>query len=245
MGSKRWTKEEEDYLLDKGCMLTIKTMAKKLGRTEKAIEVKMYKIGISIIKCNFYGMTVSELSRCCGHDRTTINKWFSKGLKYTSKQVRFTSKTKFVDGKDFWKFAEKNKELINFNKIKPGTILPEPKWFLEEKKKCSKVIKDSKEWTNDEDKMLISMVNNKVDYSEIAKRLNRSFNSIQMRISVLGIGKLNRRWTKEEEELLMKMHNSNIDREKIAQVLKRTKESVDCKISRLNRKILKEKQYAN
>ena len=45
-GGRLWTKEEDEYLLDRIGKASVKAIAYKLDRTEMSIKMRMYKLGV-------------------------------------------------------------------------------------------------------------------------------------------------------------------------------------------------------
>ena len=72
----RWTDDELQYLTNNCGIVCNRKIAKKLGRTHKAIQVKLHKLGISVFS-NFY--TARLLAQQLGKTHRTIMNWYRRG----------------------------------------------------------------------------------------------------------------------------------------------------------------------
>src|SRR5690625_3118197 len=99
--------------------MKIETIAKKLGRTVNAVEIRLGRLGISNTKLESGKITAAELARCCGVDNHVITRtWIpKKGLPAVRRVTRYKRKYWLIDVKEFWKWAEQNKDLIDFSRI--------------------------------------------------------------------------------------------------------------------------------
>lgn len=227
---KYWTDDEISFLEEKTGVMKITTIAEKLGRSVSSVELKMKRLGISDTKLQTGMLTLNELAGIINVDNHTVYRWSKKhGLKVLKK---ITSKKQYyhlVDINDFWKWAEKNKEKINFSKIEPFSLCPEPHWFDEERKKDYQSIpkRQAAKWTEYEDKRLIDLVNGNYTQMEIADLLNRSEHAIQRRLSrlremrKLPKNKIILRWSDEELNTLLKLEKQGLSDKQIAYELGR------------------------
>ena len=72
MAGKRWTKEEEEYLKENWGRLKIESIAKKLGRSKRAVEARAYstlKLGQQM---SWYSL--KEVAKMIGVNKETIRK---------------------------------------------------------------------------------------------------------------------------------------------------------------------------
>ncbi len=95
--NKRWTPEEEMNLEILMHRMSVKALAKKLGRTETAIQRKAASLGIT--KCG-EGYTMHALADALGCARQTVALWVEKG--WLKGQRRKTAR----DGNDIWYFSD-------------------------------------------------------------------------------------------------------------------------------------------
>ena len=203
-----------DYLFEQWGTVNIKTISKKIDRTEKAIYSKAYELGLGKqIESGEY-ITANQLFIALGYsqfDSTKLESWVkNRKLPIKYKNLR-TKKFKVIYIEDFWKWAEKNKNFVDFSKFTRYALGKEPDWV--ESKRQNDILKSSKykkyNWTQKEDEYLIFLVNQfKYSYHEISQLLGRSVSSITMRLVELNVKSRPikayscNKWTEEEITLL-------------------------------------------
>lgn len=236
MPGKHWTQEELEFLEQHVGMMMIPTLAKRISeefgndRTTTAVKVKLNKLGITNIRRETGRMTVHELAVLIRKSPHTIKRWIENGyLTAVKRTVCYKTKYHLISTEDFWEFAETHKDLLNFHKIEPNILLPEPEWVEEERKKDYHArLKSSREqWELSEDNILISM--RKAGYStkEIAERLGRKARGVQRRREKLikkGLmepEKINLYWRDEEIETMYELEKKGYTDQEIAYELGR------------------------
>ncbi|MEH7457572.1 hypothetical protein V7183_10145 [Bacillus sp. JJ1127] len=185
-----WKKEELEYLEQYWGTYSIKRMANKLGRSISAVKLKAYRIGLGDARLHFNGLTVFQLADVLMVDYKTIESWwvrfdFPVKLKLFSVEQRI----KVVSYNDFWKWLKKYKQVVNFAKVEPGILGPEPEWMKEKRNAdLLRRKKQQKPWNKEDDLILRSMVKaHCYTYPEIGKRLQRTEYAIKRRLEDLGI----------------------------------------------------------
>ncbi|MBM7662971.1 IS30 family transposase [Bacillus mesophilus] len=178
---RNWTLDEINFLEENVGHIKISSIAQKLNRSEQAVILKLNRIGLSNTKEQFGQLTVGELSRLIKVERKTVCGWIKNyGLKSIKKTTRATKKFSFVDPKDFWKWAEENRERLDFSRIDPHTIPPEPDWVKHERVQDSKVEQQNyKSWTIKEERELRDLISMGMSFKEVAKSLNRTNSSVE------------------------------------------------------------------
>lgn len=187
---KKWTIEDEEFLLESYGVASMKHLVGRLRRSEEAIQQK-YKEITGTKDLNMAGGLLSprQIAPALGVDHRTIVDWIqhhnlkakqlNRRSKYDSRHFRY-----YVDPIDLWKWIARHKEKINFSHVKQGELLPEPKWLEEEIRKSS-YMKRPTSWTKAEDEVAFSWWQSGVNYREIAKRLNRPEKGTQRRLTYL------------------------------------------------------------
>ncbi|MFV8828988.1 hypothetical protein [Alkalihalobacterium sp. APHAB7] len=186
MNKKKWTEEEVFYLTESVGKYTLSTISERLGRSETSVLMKMKRLGIANTRSQTGLLTTLELAKLLKINTSSVRRWITEhGLKCTQKKTRSKRFYYFIDPEDFWEFAFQNREKIDFSKIEPRTILPEPDWLAQERKKSqqSKKIKKYKRWTTQEEELLKRLVNED-EYSirKAAKKLDRSIISVYRKL---------------------------------------------------------------
>ena len=147
---------------------------------------------------------------------------------------------KVVDYEDFWKWAEKHKQLIDFSRVEKNILGPEPDW-VDVKRGADKIGKrKSSRWTKEDDLKLRGMVNSyKYTYPEIARALGRTEGAVKRRLNELGIKARplrldnHTKYTKEEEEIIIDMYSKGYRIETIAERIGKSALGVRGKLERL------------
>ena len=236
MAGKRWTPEEVEFLEHHVGMMMLPTLAKRISeefgndRTPIAVKVKLQKLGITNIRRETGRMTVHELANLIQKDYHQVKRWIVNGyLKAVKRTVCFKTKYYLISTEDFWEFAKNNKKRVNFHKIKPNTLLPEPELVEIERKRDYHYVpkNERKSWDSLEDNLLISM--RKAGYStkEIAKRLERSMKGVQRRREKLikqgrmSYEKIHLNWRDEEVEMMYELEKKGYTDQEIAYELGR------------------------
>lgn len=246
---KWWTPEEDAFLEEKVGKVKIETIAKKLGRSVIAVENRLDRLGVSNTKLESGKITAAELARYCGIDSHVVTRtWIpKKGLPAVRRVTRYKRKYWLIDVKEFWKWAEQNKDLIDFSKVDTHVLLPQPDWVELERKRDYKKIprKQLKRWTAEEDNQLIKLLNAGYSKAQIAEVLERSETAVDRRIARLKVAgkipyeKIDVPWTEKELEMLIELERKGLSDKEIAYELGREVNHIRDKRSRLGRKKLK------
>ena len=205
----KWKEDEIEYLMQHYGSITVKEISKNLKRTEMSIVIKAKRLGINALN-NTEKINAKQLAEALNVDRKVIAHLINdKGLKAKFKSVKNVNK-KFwrISIDDFWKWAEKNKDLINFSKMEKNILGKEPKWVDEQRKIDfrRRARRENAKWQSREDEVLKTFWKHR-KAKEIAIMLNRSEASVLRRASRLGLERKNivLPWQKIEIETLIEM----------------------------------------
>lgn len=244
MGSRRWTKKETQYLYESWGSIFPETIAKKVGRTVTAVKYKAYKEGLDDIRLHLNGVTVYQLSQVLNRSTSCVANYIKLyGLPVSYFRVSDKQRVKYITYDNWWKWAERNKEKIDFRDLERLSMGPEPKWVNEQRKQDEYDLKKQKygaEWTVFEVVELKRMLQT---YSftvyEIAERFNRTPVAISAKIKKLGIllrpvpkEGSRKRWTVEETLILSDMLLNDKSIYEIAERLNKSTGAVYRKIRR-------------
>jgi hypothetical protein len=176
---RNWTIEEVNYLQDSVGHIQVLTIAQNLNRSEQSVQLKMKRLGIANTKAQFGLITVGELSNLLKIERNIVCGWIrNHGLNCVLKTTRSSRKFWFVNPIDFWSWAEQNKHKIDFSKVEPHSIPPEPEWLKVERAK-PKEESVYKSWTTQEVKDLLHLISLGKSYEDVAKKLSRTTTSVE------------------------------------------------------------------
>lgn len=194
-----WTDEDVAYLKDRIGSLSFDKIATKLGKTPLAVIRKAEKLGISNTKFASGLMTMHELASClCVSDRVVKRLIVKNGLpaerknfrsNYSAKDGKKISKRLFyyIDVKQFWKWAENNKDLINWYQVPYLALPPEPEWLEDRRKEdYYKWVARPRPWTPEQDSQLWALYYREgIPQKKIANIMSRSKNGIEKRLKKL------------------------------------------------------------
>lgn len=244
---KKWTEAEEAYLSDNWGSVSIKTICKNLGRSENAVIVRAQRLGCgAFLDAGIY-ITLNQLmvelygenrGYQYGRDRL-IQKY---GLPVKDRRVN-RCKFKVIDIEEFWKWAEKNKSILDFSKMQPHCFGAEPDWVKVKRENDIKLswqqVPHNTPWSTSDDQKLRRMLKKqRFTYTDIAKELRRSEGAVKRRIADLQIQerpvrKKSKAWTEEEVDRLLDMMDKGFTYPQIADALDRSALAVRGKYERL------------
>lgn len=178
MKKRYWTQKEINFIKENLGTMKVPTMAQHLNRTETAVLLKMKRLGLSNTKSFTGQLTMHELSNLLKIDSKSVNLWMKNhGLKFTKKATRNTKQFYFIKPEDFWDWALHNKERVDFSKIEPNAIVPEPEFVREERGNSKST--NYKSWTTKEINIMFGLISSGNTFSDVGKRLDRSSTSIE------------------------------------------------------------------
>jgi len=184
---KRWSEEEEEFLAEFYGEIPVYQIERKLDRRGITRKIEREKFGKGTEFKGYF--TASLLAKTLNVDSHTVINWVNKyDLPHKRRILHYERKYILIETSLFWKWAERNKELINFSKIERGVLIPEPDWLEEERRKDYFSIprKKNKPWTADQDRELCYLRYKKgLMLKDIAKTLDRSYNAVQRRLKRL------------------------------------------------------------
>jgi hypothetical protein len=244
-----WTNEEEIYLQDKWGIISIKGIAKSLGKSIQSVKLKAQRMGLGDARFSYEGITLNQLSKAINISYGILTHWVDLyDFPARKKVFAISNKVLVVQYKDFWKWAEKNRQMLDFTRIEKGILGPEPVWVeskrnadLIKKRKIKKSVNDP--WTEEEENILKGMLNAyKYTYPEIAQRLNRSEGAIKRRILDLGLKARpirlpnHTKYTPQEVELIVSLFDKGHCLEDIASRINKSALGIRGKLERMGYK---------
>lgn len=247
MGKRRsWTKEEVEFLESKWGVLNRSKIAEDLGRSESAVQQKAQRLGLGDALTHIDGITVSQLSLMIDTHYALIKNWIHK-YDFPAKRKRLTAKRNvlYVRYDDFWKWAEQNKQMIDFTRFDRLTLAHEPEWVelkrkadYEKKKHLPKPHNTA--WTKDEISRMRYLISKPdITFLELSKELKRSHGAIKRKLHELDI-KVRPRYmnnhnsySEEEEQLIENMLANGHSFIEIAFKLNRSEAGVRGKAERM------------
>ena len=183
---RKWTEEDDEYLVRHYGSKKLSSIAKKLGRTTESIERRISRLGLGGVRSHIANFTSYELAETLGVDPTTIYRW-AEQQELPHRMIRKESvRIMTIEIDQFWKWASSHKELLNFNRIEKGVLIPEPAWVHEQRKKDyeQRPRHEGRPWTIEEDERLWTLFYQQgLTQREIGKLIGRSENGVQRRLT--------------------------------------------------------------
>lgn len=243
---EKWTAKEEQYLQEAWGKTSIPYMAKTLKRTENAVIIRAQRMGLGSHLHSDVRVTYHQLIKAIyggPPGAYTENRLIQRGIPVKMHRVK-TRSFRVIDIEEFWDWAEKNKDLLNFTRFEPFTLGPEPEWAkLKRKIDIDKTRRTKKHhcvpWTSLEDSKLKRLLEKgTLTYTDIAKELKKTEGAIKRRIYDLGIREKPKRhptkkWTDEDIEILLQMREQGYTWLHIAERMQRSELGVRGKYERL------------
>lgn len=236
--ARNWTKEEYEYLENNWGLLSLPTIAKNLNRSETGVLIKVQRLGLGAFLESGDYITVQQLYTALGCEGNAGYKklsWIEKrGLPIKYKKVR-NNKFMIIRIEDFWKWAEKNRDFIDFSKMPAGILGKEPEWVKQQRKIDEKNSVNFKKtpWTPYEDVQLkTALKKHKYTYLELSKMLNRTEGAIQRRICDLGLKERPVKadnhtfWTEEQYEKLTECIKNGIPYSLMADIIGKSAKAI-------------------
>lgn len=162
MGMK-WTEAEKQYLADNWGTISLKTIAKNLGRSEAAVTNMKVRMGLgAFLDSGGYVSYCQLLKALYGLDNAQCAYRILKrggGIPVRKKRVnRCTFRIVYLD--EFWEWAEENKNLLDFSKLEENALGAEPDWVKRKRKLDYQIAGRyiTAPWTEAEDKRLDRLV---------------------------------------------------------------------------------------
>jgi len=238
---ERWSDEEKDFLREYAGEKSVSWIARKLKRGRYAVEQKINRMGMTY-KVDNGKISLYLLVHTLGYasESFAYRKLEKLGLKIYKVQKK-NNKVKMVDINEFWKWAEKNQENLNFKNLEHNAFGYEPEWAKEKIDRDTKYkikYKQNEYWTKDEEELLIGYMKIGLNSLEISKRLGRSERSIDAKVRRLNtyyrpnIQDV-KKWKEEEEALLIRSLEEGKSWDEIGCILNRTTKSVKAKYIRM------------
>lgn len=245
MGKQRnWTKEDLQFLEDNWGKLSMNTLTKKLDRSENAILIKVQRLGLGAFLNNGDYITWTQFLRTLGIDSGGYkNKSWIENRSFPIHKKRVSNcsfKVVYLD--EFWKWAENNKDLLDFSKFEENVLGSEPEWAKKKRKhdfeRNSKYIITP--WTKTEDEKLKHLLNKqKYTYAELSKMLRRTAGAIQRRVCDLDIkdrpvkADNHIKWTSTEKDMLIELIKQGFGYELMAEKIGKSSKALRGTVYRL------------
>lgn len=185
-----WSHQEEELLLNYVGHLSFEEISKKLKkRSVSAVERKVERMGIANTQIMSGMVTVHHLSQILGISDKTIYRWADKhDFPIHKKNLRNkgTRSFNYVSVSEFWNWAANHKNRINWFKVEPLVLIPEPDWVEQRRKEDFYKKPPKKVWSLEDDlKVWHLYYTEGLPQKEIAIIMELTQNSIEKRLKRL------------------------------------------------------------
>ena len=183
----KYKKSELDYLTTYWGKKSLTEISNELGRSKCGIHQKAKRLKLrGILDADEY-LSAHQIAQILGKQTNAIIKWVKlKGLKGKCKIMMNGTKRGVwrIKHIDLMEWLEANQDKFDSRKIIPYSLGTEPKW-LREKRAKDRTYQENKykKWTKSEGETLLSMYHNGKTIPELMKIFNRSFSSIERKLS--------------------------------------------------------------
>lgn len=244
MGAGRnWTKEEELQLAEDWGKVSIPTIAANLNRTVAAIKVRAHLLHLGAHLDSSHRISFNVFIDALGYHggyEGYLKKFTEAGLKIYSHRVEKDT-FRMVDLDEFWKWAEKNKHLIDFSRLEKNLLGAEPEWVkvkrTEDYNRNRAIKPHHAVWTEAEDKELLRLLRRyQYTYPEISQMLRRSEGAIQRRVLDLGIKERplkaspHNPWSEEQIQTLCRMIKAGSNYESMSLAIGKSTKAIRGKV---------------
>lgn len=238
---RKWTSEEDEYLIEKWGNSSVKNISKRIKRSAKAVKVRAFRLGLGEFHSAGDLLLVKELILTLGY--MNINKVLEKfvlndfPIRYIECDTKIYRK---INIEEFWKWSENNKDIINFTFFEKNSLGKEPSW-VNEKRKID-IINYAKKrvyWTKEQERLLIAKAKSgNYNLGDLAIEFKRSEQAIRRKLFSLGedVNYKQRKkikYTPEEEKKILEMRDKGFDFYIIAKELNRSETGIRDKYNRL------------
>lgn len=239
--SRKWSQADTEYIQESWGKTSIPEIAKRLGRSVNAVKLKAGRLGMGRHLDAGEMVTFFQLIQvigCAGSYSWLRQKWARYGFPFHRKKS-ISKKYLMVDIEEFWKWAEKHQDILDFSRFERYGLGKEPAWVDKKRKRDYRERRNTEPWTAYEDERLRHMLDaQKYSLDQVAAALGRREGAIRRRIATLGIkdrpvrnpGKW---WTAEETETMTTMHRDGHTWEEIGAALGRTASACRGKYERI------------
>lgn len=217
MSGRHWTEAEEKYLESKWGKYSLATIAQKLGRTERAIQKKAYKLRLGPQIDADGELSARALLSALGYLDCTdsyadvMRKWQANGLTVSCK--RYGKMIYYrIRLDNFWRWAEQHWDMLNFARFEKGALGDEPDWVSAKRSRDAQAPRNRyAAWTAHEDALLKALLSQQSHTTrELAQIFGRTSTAITERAAALGlklrpVPEVFTWWTPEQVEELSRM----------------------------------------
>lgn len=185
---RRLSQEQFEYICDNYKQIPTTEIAKKLKRAVATVKNIAQKLGLGVVYLNDNEITLNTLYYVltgCNIDCYQLNLMQKWGLKMTDTFPRIANIY------DFYDWYKSHIRIIQIHNYEIGTLPDEPEWFIEKAQADRRAFeyKYKRQWSKEEDLLLMKLVEERKTYFECSKILKRTGSAIKRRCYDLNLKK--------------------------------------------------------
>ena len=175
MAGRRWTQEELQTLEKMSGTYTVAVIAKRLGRSFDAVNIKLNRLGLAGFERSTDMLTMNQVCLLLGvQSRTVKKKWKDKGLRIFRKGNYLA-----IRQEELIKYLKNHPEDWNATKITDDSIIMAYPWYKEKKRADTR---ENYYWSQYDVSRLRYLRHEGYSIGEIAKKMGRSESSIKYKL---------------------------------------------------------------
>lgn len=175
MSGKRWTTEELQRLEDLSGNYPVATIARKLGRSFDATNIKLNRLGLNGFRQNTEHLTLHLAAEILGVEwRTIKDTWTGLGLRIFRRGNFWV-----IDQGELLRFLKDHQDAWNASRVKDDAIFHEEEWY---RKKRSEDTAQKWYWSPEETGRLIHLYRKGVTMKRIAAEVGRSEEAVKNKL---------------------------------------------------------------
>ena len=179
MNNRRWTKEEENYLVEKWGKMKVSSISKKLNRTEGSIKRKAVRLNLGV-QMQWY--SVNEVAYMFGFSRRKVIFLIETG-KISYLRDKTKKKRYMVDEDSLVKFMKEYQDIWDTRKLTINILKTKPDWFKEKEISDKNIcFKRYNHWSEYETRALIDRYHRGWTLEAIAGEIGRSKCSVKNKL---------------------------------------------------------------
>lgn len=246
-----WTSEDDEQLRELwGHPGGIPKIARVIGRSEYAIKLRAMRLKLGPYLNGGELVSLLQVAQIIvGFDDSgsitySMRRWEEHGLPVHKTRVQ-RSRWKQVNIDEFWAWAKKNQDILDFSRFEENRLGMEPTWVKKKRKidQRNRTMTTPKKcrWSPEEDALLAAMCKSgRCTHEDLQRTFRRTSSSIRRRIYDLVLPRPIKcatvKWTPNDMRQLVEMVEAGYSHDWVAKTMNRSTQAVRGKIEWIKKK---------